>query len=846
MLTLYLRAALARLRFGKQIAAINVIGLTLGFTCFVTGYVVSDYLRSADGQMANIDRIYLVEQRNVQPGDDTAKPFSPSASRRLADYIRASVPEIPAVARLKAEVVRVSAGDHAFPFYVRFADADLLRIFDLPFVAGDASAALDEPRGAVLTVEMAEAMFGTRDAVGKTFTMTARQRTADVVVRGVVAQSDKVSTLRFPSPRGNILAGMDVLDALTEGQRPDDWYGDFSAPTYALLPSDGSLSASDLERRLQQLGDRVVPRRGDTASFRVRHVSDYYDDQVSAALGALGFQPGLRVSLLLFLPALVILAMACFNYINLAVAIAVTRAKEVGMSKVLGASTRQVVERHMLEAAVAVVIGLTLGFLLAAALVAAANCALDLSVPFFGLVGLEFWLTAAAVALATTAVAGAYPAFVMSRFRPLDTLRAGSKKTGSGTLRNIFIGVQFAVASLMLTAVFVMYAQNGSLRGEAARLPEDPLVQLDNNLLETPDVDPETLTSALLASPSIGGVTGMPDGVWSTTMGTETYSRTNLDSDLPADLNLPPGTALPRAMAVELRSRAVSFDFFTTIGVALSAGRSFTRGVDRPRDRDADREGRQTGRRGLVADRDALRLLGFENPGDAVGATIYRRAVPGEGPAAASSVEYEIIGVVDRPPLQTLSSGTPNVYELDPYNSRLIVRLAAGHVPAGLAHIESTWRRLVPDSPLRAVRFVDESLEESLRTMNLLTTGLLSVVTFGFLVAVAGIFGMALFVASRRRHEIGIRKSLGAAARDILRQLLVEFGRPVLIGNVAAWPLAYMLAQVYGNLFLEAAPLTPWPYAASLALTLGIAWLGVGGQALRAARLQPARVLRYE
>jgi putative ABC transport system permease protein len=375
-----------------------------------------------------------------------------------------------------------------------------------------------------------------------------------------------------------------------------------------------------------------------------------------------------------------------------------------------------------------------------------------------------------------------------------------------------------------------MYAQNGAMRGKAAHLPADPLVQLDNNLLETPDVDPDVLTAELLASPRIKAVTGMPDGAWTATLATDAYSRSQLDGEVP----------------VALHSRAISYDFFTTIGVELSAGRSFTRGLDPPRDRGANRDAPQTGRRGLVADRDALRLLGWQNPSDAIGAAIYRRAATDEGPAAASIVEYEIIGVVDRPPLQAISTGSPSVYELDPVNARLIVRLAADDVPGGLAHIDSTWKRLVPNSPLRAVRFVDESLHESMRRMNLLTTGLLSVVTLGFLVAVAGIFGMALFVASRRRREIGIRKSLGAAARDILRQLVVEFGKPVLIGNVAAWPLAYVLAQIYGGLFLERAPLTPWPYVGSLVLTLGIAWLGVGGQALRAARLQPARVLRCE
>jgi putative ABC transport system permease protein len=137
-------------------------------------------------------------------------------------------------------------------------------------------------------------------------------------------------------------------------------------------------------------------------------------------------------------------------------------------------------------------------------------------------------------------------------------------------------------------------------------------------------------------------------------------------------------------------------------------------------------------------------------------------------------------------------------------------------------------------------------LDESLRELNLIATALLSLVVFGFLVAVAGIFGMALFVAERRRHEIGIRKSLGARSRDILRQLAVEFGRPVLVGNIVAWPAAYLLSQIYVGMFLQRASSAVWPYLLGLVLTLGIAWLGVGGQALRAARLQPARVLRYE
>jgi putative ABC transport system permease protein len=213
----------------------------------------------------------------------------------------------------------------------------------------------------------------------------------------------------------------------------------------------------------------------------------------------------------------------------------------------------------------------------------------------------------------------------------------------------------------------------------------------------------------------------------------------------------------------------------------------------------------------------------------------------------------EIIGVVDRAPLTPMTIGTKaNAYHLDPYRTQPIVRIAADDVQGGIAHIEKVWEELVgsrpASSPGASVRlvFIDDALEQAFRAMNGLTTALLTVVVFGFLVALAGIFGMALFVVTRRRHEIGIRKSLGAGSNEILRQLIVEFAKPVVVGNVIAWPIGYLLANVYVEWFVEQMPFTPWPFLLSLAITLSLAWLGVGRQALQAARLVPAQVLRDE
>ena len=835
MLLHYLRAALAKLRLGKQTTLINVAGLALGLTCFIVAYVGAAYLASADRHFANVDRIYVLQQRIVAPGEDTAQPFG-VASERLTEFLRVEAPELEAVARRSYELLGVRAGDRVFGLNVGFVDPDLLRIFDFPFVAGDASSALDEPTSAIITEQTAETLFGSRDALGRIFSI-GRQvgRSVDVVVRGVVRESDELSTARFPSARAGILVNIAARDALPvpgtgagDGPAPDDWsIRDFGDATYVLLPRDGPLTARELDRRLSALSERISPQDGTAISFRARHVSSFFEDQVTAALGFLGVASGMRATQLLFLPGLLILAMACFNYVNLAVAVASTRAKEVGISKVLGAEARQVIQQHLIETTACVLAALGVALVLAPLLVGIINAVTGFSIPFVRLLGLRFWLGTALVVFLTSFVAGAYPAWVMSRFRPLESLRIGSKRSGSGALRSVFIGIQFAIASVLLTAVLVMYSQNASMRGEIDRLPADPYVQIENNLLETPDVDPELLTAALLGAPQIKGVTGMGEGFWTATLASDRFSRSRSSADAPVDL----------------RSRFISYDFFSTLGIDLLAGRSFVRDRDVPR---GAGEG-QTGTIGIVIDREAALSLGWPNPQDAIGRTVYRSTGSRLVAFGATPTEtLEVIGIVDKPPLQALNAGLSNVYVLDPKNSRLILRLAPDDIPGALAHIESVWQQLVPESPLRRVQFLDESLERGLFEMNVMTTALLSIVAFGFLVALAGIFGMALFVANRRRHEIGIRKSLGANAKDILRQLLVEFGRPVLIGNLVAWPLGYSLSRVYTALWLEQAPLTAWPYLLSLVLTLGLAWLGFGGQALGAARLHPARVLRYE
>jgi putative ABC transport system permease protein len=190
---------------------------------------------------------------------------------------------------------------------------------------------------------------------------------------------------------------------------------------------------------------------------------------------------------------------------------------------------------------------------------------------------------------------------------------------------------------------------------------------------------------------------------------------------------------------------------------------------------------------------------------------------------------------------------TSNIYRLAPGGGmqNMIVRFAPQDVAAGVAAAEAAWRRLATQAPFSR-RFMDDLFDqgyEQFARVNQVSAGLAS---FAFAISVIGLFGMAIQIASRRTHEIGVRKSVGASKRQIVAMLITDFSKPVVIANVLAWPLGYLAGQAYLSVFIQRMAFTPLPYIASLTIVVLIAWAAVGSQALRASRANPATVLRFE
>jgi putative ABC transport system permease protein len=247
----------------------------------------------------------------------------------------------------------------------------------------------------------------------------------------------------------------------------------------------------------------------------------------------------------------------------------------------------------------------------------------------------------------------------------------------------------------------------------------------------------------------------------------------------------------------------------------------------------------------IVVDREFVATFGLGTPEHAIGKLVYQ--LPNSFNNEKQAYTKQIVGVVENRVFSLF--GVPNanavVYTLGNDFEYTIARIDRREVAGAIATIDARWKALAPNVPIGR-RFVDDAFNQAFETWLRINRlfGLLAV--FAFVISVAGLFGMATLTAARRRQEVGLRKSVGASTWQMVLLLLASFSRPVVVANLAVWPLAFVGVRTYLKQFLTPISITPWPFVASLFLTLAIAWLAVCAQTLRVARLAPAEVLRHE
>jgi len=854
----YVAIALRNIRSAPFSSAVNVVTLAVGLVCFVTAYAAGTFWDAADRQFRNAADIYVlttsIKNRENGFGLDNATAAPDIAAETLTS-------DFPAISKIARAVVidrqtMVANGERAVRLFGVAVDSEFLEIFDLPFVAGDARAALVSPRSAVITREYAVKLFGSDDPIGKSVLIG---NAVDATVTGVVdaipepSHMGRSANARLPF---DLLTSRDVLDTLRAsggggpfggGGPPGAAWFSIGTVVYLYLPAAGGLSADALAAQLKDFAARHVPAemlKNQDYTFSLVPVSRL----LTGTRDFLG--TGLSFAAVLLLLSGLVLGVACVNYANLATARAARRVREIGVRKALGASPLQVAVQSMFEAGALTVAALVVAlgvFVLAQPLVKSLLGA-DLGAGFFS--NLAVWPALAILVIVVTLAAGAYPAFVLSGVRPVSAIATGQAALGSRLFSTLLVGTQFGVATFLLITVTVISLQNADMRRTALNAIEDPLVVIENPANMT-KVAAQTLRERLGAVPQVRGVTEVMVAPWESLLVTRVMGS--------------PDPASPQRTAL---MRQVGFDFFGVFGVPLIAGRVFDRehAEDVPAPSPAGPGAIRAGGPGaagpapsapqppaeppapqnVVVDRAFVAELGLGTPEEAIDKLVYRPAPPFPTPIAPPPMR--IIGVVESRAFtffRTPDNVSGALYGLQADLGFTVARVAATDVEGALAGIDREWNKLAPGVAISR-RFLDEIFERAyanyVRVNQLFAT--LSVMAFA--ICVAGLFGMAIFVAGRRRREIGVRKTFGASTARMIGLLLAGFSWPVLVANLIAWPAGYFAARAYLNQFSQSIALTPWPFISSVAITLAIAWVAVVGQAWRAAKTTPAEVLRHE
>ena len=790
-LTFVFRFALRRLRRNPVQAVLNGVGLSLGLAVFLVMMLYVYHESTYDAYHANADRVVRL---SVTYGGFGASSRVPA---QTAKRIAAAYPEVDTLARLYQEDVSVRTGDQrqleeAF-FY---ADPTLLDVFDLPLLRGNPTTALVSPDAVVLTEATARRYFGSAsDAMGRTL---QRAEGPPLRVTGVLASLPSNTHLQF-----------DALISYATLQRnavADSHAQAFGQQGYAYFLLTSADAAASLQQKLDALADAGTDAVQEVTGFAVNGMR--FDTQALTDLHLLPIdgaemKPPVDPGALWMFGALgaFILLIALINYVNLATAQATQRALEVGVRKTMGADRSALVRLFLGEALVLSLVAVVGAALLIELLRPTLDGLLGTSLSALPFDSPLLWGFYIAVACGVAGLAGLYPAWVLTSYRPAQVMRGtAALPTGGRRFRQGLVVFQFAASIILLVLTFVVqgqvnYALEKPLGYDAENVVTLPLARYLGDATDAFRQEVERTTTVATASLASG---------------TPQTRITRMIDDSGGG---------QRPLHLVYGDTA----YVHTMGLELVAGRTYTA---RPADSSA-----------VLVNETAARLFEVR---DRLGEPL----LEGNGWAPPGT---RVVGIVKDFHVGSLREPIrPTVIRSDTERHRaLVVRLRPGQEEAALDALERLWYTFAPNRPFLH-RFADDMAQQMYAQERQLARRLGIFAGLAVLVAVLGLFGLAAFTAERRTKEISIRKVLGATTTQLVSRLNREFVALIGVACAVAFPIAFWVALQWLQDFAYRMDLSPGLFALAGGVTLLAALLPVSYHALRAATADPATTLRSE
>ena len=849
MLKNYLTIALRNLVRYKIYTAINALGLATGIAFCLLTFLYVRHEWTYDQFHEKSDRIFRLGMSGGMFGgrDNTRHVW---LSEKIGPLMRENIPQFAHVVRIRQGPGTVSHGNNTFEVNSLFTDEDFFQLFTFPLIHGDPKTVLSNPNSIVLTQSAAKKYFGQNDAIGQELTIRHRiwnEEEKNFVVAGIAQDPPENSSIQFdlifsqasipPSKRSTTRMSISLSqDGKTERKEiTPPVFSKGNNVTYIQLIDN--IQLADMDPVLNALVEanktpnplirgKATPRFFEQGlTLHLQPIADiHFDREITNGLSA---PSNPAYSYILAGIALSVLLVACINFTNLAIARSATRAREVGMRKVVGARRFQLMKQFWGESLLLTGVGMLLGLALTEFFLSTFNALTQVNLTLDYRPSLSGVLFGLSLLLVISLVSGIYPALVLSGFDPIAVLKNRFNIGGKSWSGRVLIVGQFVVAILFLIATLVMSRQLSFLKEKNLGLNESQVVLVKPRFSSTDrkqrHLRLQLFKQELKRHPQIVNVTQ-----------SELFSNLKAGSDIRKS-----NITFSNGEIVENATISVDYDFFNTLDINLLAGRNFSPdfGTDE--------------KQAVLVNKTFVEHAQLEQPINTT-LPITRRTLsfkPGDSfPKPTEIKDPKIIGVVDDFHLRSLYHTLPPVViflEAASSADDFLVRIRPERMPETLAFMAEKWQSIAGDTRFDYV-FLDENFDRLYREEERWGTIVQYASFFALFVACLGVLGLTSLAITRRTKEIGIRKVLGASNHHIVALLSREFVVLILIANLIAWPIAHYGVEHWLRDFAYRIDAGMGLFLLGGLLVFATALLTIGIQALKAAQRNPVHALRYE
>ena len=793
LLSSYLKTATRNLARHRIYSAINIIGIAIGLAFCILTYLFVHHEWTYDTFHENADRIYRITAKEKGPFGDRMIGGVPHT---LGPAISETFPNIQTV-RFSNDSGDISIENRTFRPLLGFVDPNFLDIFSFPLIHGDPANALKDKYSALITEKAAQKYFNKANPIGEPLPIQRGEEIHNYTITGILKNVPKNSTLEF-----EVLLPYEQMESEIEAMQRQYNYTSLQ-DTYIRLPPDVHPNSIE-QQSTKWIKNWWAESRGEERQLKLLPITQMHFNQNLQEYSV----SNPVYSYILSGIALLVLFIACVNFTTLTLGRQATRAREVGLRKVVGAGRMQVAKQFIGESLLLILIALITGIAIA-----------ELALPTFNnLVGLTLvgkslsmsdglnFTTLAFLFLLVSLVgitAGGYPALILSRLQPTQIITSRLQMKTGNRFGNVLIIFQFALSIFLIIITLMMGKQLTFLRTQPLGYQTENIITISTYPLEKESKTlPTVFRDALQSHHAVVSATWMD------------YSLTN---NTGRSMSYRSYKGSPE---YRVENIGIDYDFFKTLGIKLVAGREFSR--EFPSDE----------KKSIIVNEAFVEKFGIEDP---IGKTIQYGAY-----------NKAIIGVVRNFHFLSLHHKIePATMILQAWTNKLYVRIRPEDMPGTIAFMKEQWEKVAPHHAFR-FSFLDENIDRQYKKEERWNLMIQYATGFAIFIAALGAFGLAALATTRRTKEIGIRKVLGASQTQILSLLSREFVLYIALSSLIAFPIAYYATNQWLQTFAYRTELGVDAFLLGSIVMFFIVLTTVTAQALKAARANPADALRDE